>query len=308
MGRAGTVVPAPLAKWTPPVGPLLGLRRRAIGVVGALFAAAFPTRLTLDPQQDIAIVTGGSSGLGAAIARELATRHVRTAVLDIVIPPKDEQLAGVSYFYCDVTSPERLRQVATEVRTQLGGSPTVLINNAAVMRSHGTTWAADPAVVGATIDVNLAAHWKTAHAFLPAMISMRRGYVVTVASTLAFVTPAYLSAYGASKAGVLGMHEALTAELGGHGRPRTGVHTLLVTVGQMDTPLTRHITTPSRIFAPVQSPTSVATLVVDALAAGRVGEINVPLYARFVALLRVLPWQISDVVRAAAGVDSAVRT
>jgi NAD(P)-dependent dehydrogenase (short-subunit alcohol dehydrogenase family) len=279
---------------------------RLLQLAGALISVAFPSRVKVSPQHDIVAVTGGSSGLGAAIAAELASRHIKTAVIDRVTPRDSERIQGVTYYTCDVTNADQLRHVAGEIRWQLG-VVSVLINNAAVLGSGSSSWSVEPESVADTLGINLVANWNTVQTFIPGMLALRRGYIVNIASTLAYASPAYLSAYGASKAGLVGFHESLTAELGGHGRPRTGVHTLLVVAGQINTPLTSHITTPSQRLAPVQDPKSVASTVVNALQSGRIGEVNVPLYARFVSLLRVLPWQLSDMARAISGLDIAAR-
>lgn len=63
--------------------------------------------------EEVAVITGGSNGIGALVVKGLASRGSKVAVLDVQPLPKElEELDGVSFFKCDITSPDEVKQVA----------------------------------------------------------------------------------------------------------------------------------------------------------------------------------------------------
>lgn len=114
------------------------------------------------------------------------------------------------------------------------------------------------------------------------------------------------AAYGASKSGLIGLHESMTYELGPPLGSSTGIKTLLVCPGQLRTSLFNGVNTPSSIFAPELEPSFVAQKIVRALECGRRGEIRMPFYGHFLPLFRSMPWPIVQVVRLVSGMDDAM--
>ena len=94
------------------------------------------------------------------------------------------------------------------------------------------------------------------------MILKNRGYIITIASVLGYMSPARLSAYGASKSGLIALHESLTYELGSPSLNPHGIKTLLVCPGQLKTGMFQGVKTPSTILAPELDPKFVASYVV----------------------------------------------
>ncbi|KAL5120985.1 hypothetical protein ACEQ8H_001173 [Pleosporales sp. CAS-2024a] len=163
--------------------------------------------------QEIVVVTGGSDGIGKIVVHLLAERGIKVAVLDVQeltyeAPP------SVRYFGCDLSSPESISSAASQIRSTLG-NPTVLINNAGVVRGK-TILETSEKDINLTFKVNALSHYFLAQQFLPDMIAKDHGMVVTVASLAGFVTAPALVDYAASKASAVAFHEGLSAELVTH--------------------------------------------------------------------------------------------
>lgn len=256
----------------------------------------------LDPARDIVVVTGGALGLGKLLAIRLSALGVRVAVLDITKVLIEDEITGVSYHVCDVGSIRSIKRCQRAI-IRKWGPPTVIINNAATAHAcklmHTSAEELD-----ASVRVNLLLSFYVARVFVPEMVRMNRGYVVTVASALAFMTPARFGAYGVSKAGLYALNEALTYEID-FPLQNHGVKTLIVTLGQLRTSLFHGVETPLSLFAPELEPEVVAEFLVDAMRLGKRGSACLPLYARLIPLARAIPWPFLEILRRSANIDHA---
>ncbi len=170
------------------------------------------------------LVTGGGTGIGLAIARQLASdRH------DVTISGRSaETLAevGLPYVVMDVTSEASVQSTFAEL-----GDVDILISNAGaaqtapLLKTSLATWQA-------MLDVNLTGAFLCARAALPSMINSGWGRMVVVASTSSLKAYPYTGAYTASKHGVMGLVKTLALELA-----KTGVTVNAVCPGFSDTPL-----------------------------------------------------------------------
>ncbi|KAK9475298.1 uncharacterized protein V1510DRAFT_408833 [Dipodascopsis tothii] len=253
----------------------------------------------LDFENDVAVITGGSAGLGAVMASLLSKRLASVVVVDVA-PPR-ARIAGVQFFQCDVSDREAVAATFAEIAEKVG-PVTILVNNAGVSKK-GTIVDAPLADIEQTIAVNLTSHFYTAKAVLPKMMELNRGYVVSVSSSLAYQGPIEYAAYGASKAGVLGLHESLTYELLDY----TGIKTLLVTPGQMYTSMFDEIQSPLEFWAPKLKPIDLAREVIDTIDVGGTGQIALPLYVNYMPFVRALPPNAVRFFRWLSGMDAAVR-
>jgi len=161
------------------------------------------------------VITGAARGVGAQLARVLAARGARLALVGL----EPKQLAALAAelgpdaesWEADVTDQESMRQVAAAVEERFG-SVDVLVGNAGIA-TGGPFADADARVFDRVIEVNLLGSIATARAFLPALVRSR-GYYLQIAS-LAALTPApMMAAYCASKAGVEAFAHSLRAEVG----------------------------------------------------------------------------------------------
>ncbi len=175
-----------------------------------------------DPTPDLrALVTGASSGIGAAFARAL---HARGEKL-ILVARRAERLhslarelggeAAAAVLPFDLSAAGSGARLEAAVRQQ-GLAVDLLVNNAG-FGDTGRFAEADPARLAGMVDLNSRAMVELTRAFLPAMIERKRGRIVNVASTAAFQPCPFLSVYAASKAFVLAFSEGLHDELAGTG-------------------------------------------------------------------------------------------
>lgn len=160
--------------------------------------------------------------------------------------------------------------------------------------------------IDSSLGINLLGPFYCLKMFLPGMQRSRRGgTIVNITSVIGHVGAAQLTDYAAAKAGLTALHRSLTAELR---ETDPKMRTVLVTTGQMSTPLFHGVRTPSGFFAPVVEPIEVAREVIAAIDEGRSAAVGMPLYARWVDWYNVLPVGGQVLVRALAGVDRGMKT
>lgn len=165
-----------------------------------------------DWPSEIAVVTGGCSGIGYCIVKRLVARKVKVAILDVQTPPKDFSSNPLIHFYkCDITSPESVAKAADGVRKDIG-HPTILVNNAGITKPLPILEMPQD-FLQKIFDVNCLSHWTLVQQFLPHMIKINKGHVMTVASMASFVALPKGADYSATKAGALSFHESLGIEL-----------------------------------------------------------------------------------------------
>jgi NAD(P)-dependent dehydrogenase (short-subunit alcohol dehydrogenase family) len=160
----------------------------------------------------VAVVTGAASGIGRATALALGARGMTVICADLDADRAGE--AGVPYGV-DVGDSAAMEGFAAWVRDH-HGTPAVLVNNAGV-GIGGSFFDHTVADWRRTIDVNLMGVVHGCLYFGPSMVERGRGHIVNVASAAAYTPSRMLSAYGATKAGVLMLSESLRAELRGTG-------------------------------------------------------------------------------------------
>jgi len=184
------------------------------------------------------------------------------------------------------------------------GVPTIIINNAGIV--HGKSLLElSSEEVERTFRINTLSHFHTLQTFLPGMLEEERGTIVTISSVLGHLGAANLSDYTASKAALLALHSSLQAELARDPRGEY-IRTILCTPGQLSTPMFANVKTPSNFLAPVLAPVDVAKEIIRLIDGGRGGKIAIPLYARWIDILGVLPAGLQYLVRRWSGLDTAM--
>lgn len=187
------------------------------------------------------VVTGASSGIGEAVARELARAGAR---LSLVARRKErlEALAAearnlgapsASVFPADLSRAGTAGPLGTGIE-QAAGPVDILVNNAGISGGVSTFADANPKDLRDAIEVNFAAPVELARAVLPGMISRRKGVIVSVSSGFAFVAVPGSAIYCATKRALSMLDDVLRAET--HG---TGVGILSVYPGPVDTDMLR---------------------------------------------------------------------
>ncbi len=167
----------------------------------------------------VAIVTGGASGIGRAVAEELTARGARVAVLDL----KDTE------FVCDVTDDVSVRAAVTAA-AEAYGRIDVLVNNAGI-GAQGTVADNDDAEWLRVFDVNVVGVARVTRAALPHLRRSPHAAIVNTCSIAATAGLPQRALYSASKGAVLALTRAMAAD-----HIREGIRVNCVTPGTVDTP------------------------------------------------------------------------
>jgi NAD(P)-dependent dehydrogenase (short-subunit alcohol dehydrogenase family) len=174
----------------------------------------------------VALVTGASRGIGAAVAAALASEGARVIR---VARSLTEATSGLTQdIPCDLTDSSQVSRLGSRVIAQYG-PPDIVVSNAGAFLLR-TLEATDATDLEVQLAVNLRAPFHVAKAFLPAMREVGRGSFISVGSVADHVGFPENAAYAASKYGLRGLHETLLAEYRG-----TGVRLTLVSPGPTDT-------------------------------------------------------------------------
>lgn len=162
------------------------------------------------------VITGAAGGIGAAMVDAFAAKGARLALVDINDPSDMAARLGPQHggWACDLAQPAEIARVVAQIGDRMGID--VLINNAGV----GIIFPAEVTRIDdwdRTQAVNLRAPWLMAAAALPYLKASGRGRVVNIASQAGMIAIAEHVAYGASKAGLIGLTKVLALEWAQYG-------------------------------------------------------------------------------------------
>ena len=165
------------------------------------------------------LVTGGASGIGAAIVRGFVRNGARVALIDLDRATGEALAAELGsqtqFIACDLTDIEALRAAVAQAESAFG-PVRALVNNAANDQRH-VLEQITPEQWDASQAVNLRQQFFVAQAVLPGMKRAGGGTIVNLASTASFWGVPDLVPYTSAKAAVLGLTKSLAAALGEHG-------------------------------------------------------------------------------------------
>ena len=227
--------------------------------------------MNVELQGQTALVTGGSRGIGQAIARALAEAGARVAVV-ARDAGRAQQVAdelpgdGHRGFACDVADPASVNELFRQVEEAMG-TPDVLVNNAGVtrdnllMRLKDEDW-------DAVLDTNLRGAFNTIRAASRGMMKRKSGRIINITSVVGVTGNKGQANYAASKAGLIGLTKSVAKELASR-----GILVNAVAPGYIATDMTAEL------------PEQARTALMEQIALGRLGE----------------PGDIASVVRFLAG-------
>ena len=209
-------------------------------------------------QGEIALVTGASRGIGAAIADELAAQGatvIGTATSEAGAKAIGERLAGQGGHgrVLDVADPASVEALIDGIASDIG-PVSILVNNAGItrdnllMRMKDEDWQA-------ILDTNLTSVYRTSKAVMRAMMKARKGRIINIASVIGVTGNAGQANYAAAKAGIIAFSKSLAKEVGSR-----GVTVNVVAPGFIDTDMTRAL------------PEAARADLVGQIALGRLGE------------------------------------
>jgi NAD(P)-dependent dehydrogenase (short-subunit alcohol dehydrogenase family) len=212
-------------------------------------------------QDQVAIITGAASGIGAGTAEVFAEQGARLVLVDrdgdrleatameveqskgrevenVQQPPSarhlDSSTPRLVTYAGDVSDPETARGAERLARETFGGVD-ILFNNAGVMTS-GDFREVGEAAWDDVLDLNLRGMYLMCRAVLPGMLERGRGAIVNTSSVMAFLTEPGYEAYTTSKAGIIGLTKALAVSYADR-----GVRVNCICPGWVDTPMNRKL-------------------------------------------------------------------
>jgi short-subunit dehydrogenase len=238
----------------------------------------------------VAWITGGSSGIGAALAHELCRRGARVAIT----ARRAERLADVAAsapgeahaLPGDVREPAALEEVVAAVEANVGPIDLAVLNAGIWTQVDVGTW--DSAVIREHIETNFMGMVHALDAVLPRMLARRSGTIVGVASVAGYRGYTRAEAYGPSKAAEINLLESLRVDLG-----PLGVDVQLVNPGFVRTPLTEANDFPMPFM--IEAPDA-ARRIADAIEKGKAETVFPLPYRVGMKLVRVAPVRLYTAV------------
>jgi len=170
------------------------------------------------------LVTGGNSGLGAAIVRAFAAEHARVAINYLVHPEITAQMASelkpsageVLSLQGDVSKASDVAAMFQKMDAAWGGID-VLINNAGIDGPRALSWEADPDTWNRVLQINLVGAFLCAREALKRMVASKSGVIINTSSVHEQIAWSGYSAYCAAKAGLSMMSKTMAQEGGEYG-------------------------------------------------------------------------------------------
>jgi NAD(P)-dependent dehydrogenase (short-subunit alcohol dehydrogenase family) len=186
------------------------------------------------------LVAGGTGGLGRAVALAFLAQRARVAVtyrsrdeLSDLEAAAGDARARLEGLEADVTDDAAAKALVDGLRARRGRLD-VLVNAVGGFAGGKPLWESAAGDLDRMLTLNLRSGWALARAVAPGMLAQKRGAIVNVAAQAAFVPPAGLGAYAASKAAAVAMIASLAADLKG-----TGVRANTILPSIIDTPANR---------------------------------------------------------------------
>lgn len=193
-------------------------------------------------QHKIALVTGGSRGIGFEIAKTFHREGAKVIITGRDINTLEESAKTIgpncTSIVCDHSDPESIQSMSDHFLNDFGG-PDILINNAGCMKSTPVT-ELSLEMWNQVIGTNLTGVFLTTKAFLPSMIEKNRGDIVMISSMSGKKGDPGASVYAASKFGLQGFSQALTHEVRRH-----NIRVMVINPSRVDTS-----STPPEDFGP----------------------------------------------------------
>ncbi len=214
--------------------------------------------MTKPLENEVALVTGASRGIGAAIADELAARGatvIGTATSESGAAAIGERMKSIGGHgrVLNVTEAGSIESLIDDIQKEFGGL-SILVNNAGItrdnllMRMKDEDWQA-------ILDTNLTSVYRSSKAVMRGMMKARRGRIINIASVIGVTGNAGQANYAAAKAGIIAFSKSLAKEIGSR-----GITVNVVAPGFIATDMTKDL------------PDEAKAAMAEQIALGRLGE------------------------------------
>ena len=179
--------------------------------------AAYPSL-----RDQLVLITGGATGIGASIVEHFALQGSRIAFLDVDQKNAEQLIAGLStkclhppaFLPCDLTDISKLREAVADIEARYG-TIRVLVNNAGNDARHSIE-EVTPESWDSSMEVNLRHQFFATQAVIPAMKRAGQGSIINMSSICWVIPSTGLPVYVTAKAAVVGLTRTLAHELGAH--------------------------------------------------------------------------------------------
>lgn len=266
--------------------------------------------LSLDQlDSPVAIVTGGTNGLGKDLISKLLTESKKVKIINVDIKePSNSVLKNnrVIFQRCDLTNPCEVEKTIKDIKYRYGNQICLIINNAGMRSSYSEYNQIKDSELQKIMQINCYTPFKIMQELRPEQSSDTQCYIINIASTLGILSPAKTTVYAASKAALISMSNSLKFELGTQNISNTRI--LLVVAGQLNTDMFNGFKAPRQFFAPVVDTKHLANKIIFYSIMGRQSVIYEPFYAKFAYLLMSMPSCIQSFVRCFSKMDTCLPT
>jgi 3-oxoacyl-[acyl-carrier protein] reductase len=193
----------------------------------------------MELRNQVALIVGGSSGIGEAIARKFASEGATCAIVSSADIGKAKKIADdikrkSSGYVCNVTKPAQVSKLVEKVLKD-HNKIDILVNSAGIFvpTPAGETKISD---LNKMVDVNLKGTLHLINAVVPYMKARQRGNIINVASAASVCALPLYGVYCATKAGVVMLTKVLATELS-----RDGIHVNAISPGNTETPMNEYV-------------------------------------------------------------------